>query len=880
MTTAGQFPRPGQLTHPDNIPYDMQTRFPWCMYKLVRKGAKYKKVPVSWRTDYSEIDPDDPLAQGTFAEVVGTMRANPDGWYGIGIVLTPETQALCFDADAPDAFELLDSMNEYARTYVETSISGVGRHYLWQGSLPHGRAAVIDKSRGIEVYAHNRFIAITGNVLPQGNGHIADGSGMFSQMFSNLPPPAEDVTLGVTTALGRSVGLSDRRVVGILAYRCKWAFDLLNSNANLADRSEQLMRIVGDLDKITGDPQQIWRIMSKSPMIAQNGYNAEKFHRRNLFDSWVADARDGRGCNTQALPNVTQVDDGEGPSVEHGRRVGADLIAIAAHRGGILPCVIGSGDLDIPLQTKFGKTTVDVEARSDELADQASLARVQVFKTATDAFEYLNRHFYIVTDYGGEAAVLSNGDLSAYKFPKFKEAYGYLKYLGKKGGTGKDFDDLVEKDACSSWLLSDTARRYLRVVYHPVGVNEPPSDHELRGLRNTWRGYGPRLLDTPPQGRLQDICPTIWRYLWQSVSTERSDVLVYIVNWLADAIQNPRRTEQRTAIILHSEDGGTGKTTFGQLAGALFHESHANVAISYDALSSRFTESLENRAIIACNEYFSLSTNMRGVNAQDVERMNGRLLDLIDSPTLVGEQKHRSARTINNYSRLILSSNKQVLLSNGAAKNHRRYMVVEASPVLKGNTEFWNKLYAVLGRVDGDGGELDRFFTFLAGIDLTGWLPQGAKPMTVELERQLEVGASDINRMLIDILDAGELIYVGEPRREVGKRLVADGHLGYFVPHKSLRMQVEYMIGTKLHMAQKLFGKEFVGRLALSSIDEIKERDSSGERTSMYGRWWPELDVARKVFEERCMNGTKVAWSNEQKRWEILQIPGKMGEKM
>ena len=871
MAAAGQFPRPGQLTHPDNIPADMRERFPWCMYKLVRKGAKFKKVPVAWRNGFSEIDPDDPMAQGTFDEVVNIMRANADGWYGIGIVLTPETRALCFDADTPQAFGLLDQMNEHARTYVETSISGVGRHYLWQGTLPHNRSAVIDKALGIEVYAHDRFIAITGNVLPQGNGHIADGSDMFAQMFAKLPPPREDISLGETGELGRHLGLTDKRVVNILAYRCRWAYDLLASNAPLADRSEQLMRIVGDLDKITGSPVQIWRIMANSPMITGNAYNAEKFQRRGLFDSWVADAREGRDCNNQALPNVTLIDDGEGPSVEQGKRIGAELAAIAAHNGGVLPRIIDDGGLGVPVPSLTGKLALTAEDRRESLEHPASLTKAMLFENIDHMVEYFNLHYYVVMHYGGQPAIFSTYGATPVKEKDFLAAHRHIRVnvetTDKKGAT------VVEPTAAAPLWLQATRERYLSVVYSPIGVNETPLNFMGQGQRNTWQGFGCTKVEIEQGIGLSRLCPTIWEYLWEVISSERTEVVEYLVKWLADAIQNPRRTEQRTALVFYSPGEGTGKTTFGVLAGNLFHHEHTAI-VRFEDLDSRFTSRLENKAMLVCNEFFMPTPNMRGVDAASVDKFKARIFDLIDHGKMTAERKTKDATEVNNFARVVLSSNKAVLLPQGSRA--RRMFFVEPSESHMGNVAFWNRLHYVLARRDGEGGELDRFFSWLAEMRLDGFVPQGGRPMSREMREQLQQAMSGLPGILHRLIDNGELPYVGEPRA-----LGSDGYtLHYFVQQGDpitgggVRGYMAALAGHPIHASPTAFGREVMSKMSLfPKMQFYNANDGSGTKA---GRWWPELHVARKHFEKVYNNGIEMEWENsEQKSWIIGKNLGK-----
>jgi hypothetical protein len=276
------------------------------------RWGEAQEATLDWRNPHgSPIDPLDPAHWATFEDAVAVMRADPAERFGLGFVLTEDVGIVAFDRDDKGDAEkvargdtLLDRLNEQAPTYLQESISGKGRHGFWYGSLPHGRASIYAPQDGMEVYSAKRFMAMTGRRLPQGADRIGDGTAVIADLFKDVPPPRIGASnLGNTDENGRSLGCSDDHILYLLNLHCRPSYDLLMSPADLADRSAGLMRIVGDLDKFTGDAAQLSRIVFESPC-GRNPYNAEKIDKvsnkaKGLhgIDYWLHDARvsnDGR----------------------------------------------------------------------------------------------------------------------------------------------------------------------------------------------------------------------------------------------------------------------------------------------------------------------------------------------------------------------------------------------------------------------------------------------------------------------------------------------------------------------------------------------------------------------------------------------------------
>ncbi|MGO6689935.1 DUF3987 domain-containing protein [Rhizobium leguminosarum] len=309
-------PRPGTITNIVGIPQDLRNIPQWVLWKPLLKDGKVAKVPCFLGSD--GIDHTNPANWRSFDAVVADMQSDPHGRYGIGLVLAG-SGIICIDHDdhpggdeqaIREGAETIREMLVPHPTYAETSISGKGQHVFYRGILPHGRTYGGVSQYSFEIYS-DRFIAITGNTTsawgaptPVADGQVIIDAWKLPEIVRGAP------TVEPTVALGRRLDLSDRDVFRKLEIHRPTQYAWLGSSETLHGlRGDHFSKIIGDLDKITGDPVQIDRMIRKSPMY-QNGYNAEKYDREgeawlarkgcaNMFENWLLGAR---SSNDRHLP--------------------------------------------------------------------------------------------------------------------------------------------------------------------------------------------------------------------------------------------------------------------------------------------------------------------------------------------------------------------------------------------------------------------------------------------------------------------------------------------------------------------------------------------------------------------------------------------------
>lgn len=158
---------------------------------------------------------------------------------------------------------------------------------------------------------------------------------------------------------------------------------------------------------------------------------------------------------------------------------------------------------------------------------------------------------------------------------------------------------------------------------------------------------------------------------------EQSKLLKYILYWMADAINNPRR-RTGTAIALQGGQG-TGKTTFVSLFGELFGKFYIHLTDSA-RLTGKFNWLFKDNLLTYSDEAF-----WAGKKSDE-----GLIKGLITEPTRTLEPKFIDAGEVPNYSRVILSSNENWVIPDDW--DGRRWIVVEVSNKHANDRKYFGEL--------------------------------------------------------------------------------------------------------------------------------------------------------------------------------------------
>lgn len=152
------------MTHTfHRIPDELKALVQWIVWRYEEsEGKKPTKVPYSplFKT---HADVQKPATWATFDEAVAEFEQAKGQWNGIGFVFTRDDEYSGIDLDDTEgdqtAYQRQLKIFEVFQSYTELSPSGTGIHIIVKGKVDRGR-----RRSKIEIYPHERFFTMTGNV--------------------------------------------------------------------------------------------------------------------------------------------------------------------------------------------------------------------------------------------------------------------------------------------------------------------------------------------------------------------------------------------------------------------------------------------------------------------------------------------------------------------------------------------------------------------------------------------------------------------------------------------------------------------------------------------------------------------------------------------
>lgn len=248
---------------------------------------------------------------------------------GAGFVLTPDAGFVVFDLDNPkkiyDERIAKGSTPEEATTYanaawhtqqqllevfsdayIERSQSGSGYHIVMRGNLPEGAFKVTNgmKDIGVEIYHARQFILMTGQRVNQNynlDGHQGAINEFVYHVWDKWGKTNSHGLQHGAYALngceehGRRLDLSDEQVIEKLHGPIREIYENKRQSFQGGDWSQGTPQLIGELDKITGDVDQVQRVYFNSPRMVQAGDDAQGRSRMDKslrrFDLELAKAR-------------------------------------------------------------------------------------------------------------------------------------------------------------------------------------------------------------------------------------------------------------------------------------------------------------------------------------------------------------------------------------------------------------------------------------------------------------------------------------------------------------------------------------------------------------------------------------------------------------
>ncbi len=225
---------------------------------------------------------------------------------------------------------------------------------------------------------------------------------------------------------------------------------------------------------------------------------------------------------------------------------------------------------------------------------------------------------------------------------------------------------MVKVKKADIWLASENRREY------PNGVGFFPDNIVPSGTFNTWRGW-----TVKPKENKELLNLFLWHLLWIVCAGDK-EINEYVLDWLADMLQDPGKPKG-TAIVMRGTEG-VGKGTLYQWLAPMFGP-HATHLIDDHHLTGNFNNLLADTMLLFADE-ITWGGNVKSA---------GKLKGLVTEKSIVIERKGIDSIKNKNYIRMIISSNSDWVVPAGAGA--RRWLVLDVDADKKGDIEYFTKLY-------------------------------------------------------------------------------------------------------------------------------------------------------------------------------------------
>ena len=259
------------------------------------------------------------------------------------------------------------------------------------------------------------------------------------------------------------------------------------------------------------------------------------------------------------------------------------------------------------------------------------------------------------------------------------------------------------------WKQWPCRRTHGKLVYEP--------DTVVTGDYNMWKGWGVQ----PKRGNVKPFTELV-DYLFKGCKkAERT----WFMQWLAYPIQNPG-TKMTTAVLLHSNKQGIGKSFLGHIMGDIYGDNF-NV-IGQDEIHDQYNDWLVGKQFILGEEI--IGTNKR----QDADRIKNMI-----TREQVGVNKKFTPRfNIRDCVNYIFTSNHPDALFLG--KEDRRFFVHEIR-----DERLPDKFYTRLNEWRYNGGPAALMYHLQHNVDCSTFNPAAPAPYTEAKDNMTDLSLSDLD---------------------------------------------------------------------------------------------------------------------------------------
>eukprot|EP00798_Chlamydomonas_sp_ICE-L_P025142 gene25142-biopygen19610 len=268
------------------------------------------------------------------------------------------------------------------------------------------------------------------------------------------------------------------------------------------------------------------------------------------------------------------------------------------------------------------------------------------------------------------------------------------------------------------WIKDTSTRKYddMKLMPPPIEVGG--------NVYNIWNGFEVERDVSSHDDSVMADHPSVEVFIdfLHTLCGNNQECTDYILNWIAQIFQQPAQ-KTGVAILLKGEEG-VGKNRATDLLRAMVGaDKFLQTATPANTLYGRFNRQREGRFLIVVNES----------NGHDNFAANDVIKDMITCDQFECESKGVNAYTMQCFSRFIFTTNNDNCLR--VNPDNRRYVIIETSSVMKGNTEYFNHLS---GLID-DAESRVAFYKFLMARDIKGveWIR--SRPATTYMSQMVSM---------------------------------------------------------------------------------------------------------------------------------------------
>lgn len=302
----------------------------------------------------------------------------------------------------------------------------------------------------------------------------------------------------------------------------------------------------------------------------------------------------------------------------------------------------------------------------------------------------------------------------------------------------------ISVPATKAWVEWPNRLDAGRVVYEP----QPPgrsfdrlTPHENPSLStwNIWTGWGVE----PDDDDVEDEELAKFHFVIDHVfGGAEPGTKEWFLQWLAYPLQYPG-TKLFTAVIIHGQGQGTGKTLLGDTMKRIY-------GANYTMIGNRELKSSFNGW--AARKQFILGDEITG---SDRREFSEELKRMITSQVIRVNEKNIPEYELNDVANYLFTSNHANAFS--ISDKDRRYFIheVTSSPL---NEDFFMPYYMWL-----DTGGAAAIFRYLLDLDVSEFNPKKPAPMTAAKRQMIEFSRSDLEAWALALRDDPESV-LNDPR--------------------------------------------------------------------------------------------------------------------